>query len=86
MTMVTELADFVTSRKWEDLSPTSQKELKIRTLDALGCALGALNGPPITAIAHLVREFDGGGNQACTLIGRSGSKSAPDRATLHNGA
>jgi 2-methylcitrate dehydratase len=87
MTKVTELADFVNSRKWEDLSASSQRELKIRTLDALGCAFGALNGPPVSAIVRLVVEFDGGNNQlSCTLIGRSGSKSAPDRATLHNGA
>jgi 2-methylcitrate dehydratase len=86
MTMVTELASFVTSRKWEDLSPSSQKELKIRTLDALGCAVGALSGPPVDAIAHLLKELDSGGNHSCTLIGRSGAKAAPDRATLHNGA
>ena len=86
MTMVTELADFVSSRKWEDLSASSQRGLKIRTLDALGCAFGALDGPPVTAIARLVAEFDGGKNQSCTLIGRPGSRSAPDRATLFNGA
>jgi 2-methylcitrate dehydratase len=85
MTKVTDLAEFVASRKWEDLSPSSQRELKIRTLDALGCAVGALDGPPIAAIARVLDEF-GGGSEACTLIGRAGSKSSPDRATLYNGA
>lgn len=84
MTMVKELSDFVVSRTWDDLSESSRKELKIRTLDALGCALGALNGPPISAINRVLDEF--GESDTCTLIGRAGRKAPPDRATLHNGA
>jgi 2-methylcitrate dehydratase len=87
-TMVQELADFVVTRKWQDLSDSSQKALKIRTLDALGCALGALGGPPISAIDSVFAEWDAGKKiiHAITLIGSSGNKSSPDRATLHNGA
>jgi 2-methylcitrate dehydratase len=84
VTKVEELADFLVSRKWDDLPEASRRELKIRTLDALGCAIGALGGPPISAIYNLLLDF--GGAESCTLIGRAGSKSAPDRATLHNGA
>ncbi len=75
------------SRKWDDLPQSSQRELKIRTLDALGCALGALGGPPVVAIDRMLAEFaEGGAGQSGTLIGRSGRQSPPDRTTLHNGA
>lgn len=42
MTAVARLARFVRERSWDDLSDAARQELKIRVLDALGCALGAL--------------------------------------------
>ena len=45
-------------------------------LDALGCALGALDAPPVAAIRAQLEEF--GGRPLCTLIG--GGATAPDRA------
>lgn len=86
-TKVEELADFVVSKRWEDLTESSRQQLKIRTLDALGCAIGALGGPPIAAIYRVIQEFgESQHTQSCFLIGRAGRKSPPDRATLHNGA
>ena len=86
-TMVEELADFVVSREWNDLTENSRQQLKIRTLDALGCAIGALGGPPVAAIYRMIQEFgESQHTQSCFLIGRAGRKSPPDRATLHNGA
>ena len=41
MTVVERLARFVVARSWSDLSESARNELKIRVLDALGCALGA---------------------------------------------
>jgi 2-methylcitrate dehydratase len=82
MTEVERLARFVVTRSWDDLSETARGELKIRVLDALGCALGALTAPPVEAIRGLVQELDGA--PICTVIG--GGRSAPDRAALHNGA
>jgi 2-methylcitrate dehydratase len=82
VTAVTRLASFVVDRSWDDLSETARRELKIRVLDSLGCALGALDGPPVQAIRALVGEF--GGRPLCTLIG--GGATAPDRAALYNGA
>jgi 2-methylcitrate dehydratase len=80
--LVESLADFVVRASYEDLSGSSREHLKIRTLDALGCAIGALDGNPILAIRQLVKDFDGSSH--CTLIG--GGKSAPDRAAFYNGA
>src|SRR5581483_5257931 len=82
MTDVERLARFVVTRSWEDLSNTARGELKIRVLDALGCALGAHAAAPVAAIRAQVEEF--GGRPLCTLIG--GGASAPDRAALYNGA
>jgi 2-methylcitrate dehydratase len=82
VTAVARLARFVVARSWDDLSERAQKELKIRVLDAFGCALGALAAPPVRAIRAQLDDF--GGRPLCTLIG--GGRSAPDRASLYNGA
>jgi 2-methylcitrate dehydratase len=82
VTAVARLARFVVVRGWDDLSDAARGELKIRVLDALGCALGALRAPPVDAIRAQVEEF--GGRPLCTLIG--GGATAPDRAALLNGA
>ena len=82
MTAVEQLARFVVTRSWDDLSETARVELKIRILDALGCALGAIEAAPVRAIRAQVEEF--GGRSLCTLIG--GGATAPDRAALYNGA
>ncbi len=82
MTMVEQLAEFSASRSGKDLSAATRQQLKIRILDALGCALGAVNMAPV----HRVRRFvtDCGCDGPCTLLG--GGRSAPDRAALLNGA
>jgi 2-methylcitrate dehydratase len=76
------LAQFVVRASFGDLSETAAGELKIRVLDALGCAIGALDGKPLQLVRRQLTDF--GGNELCTLIG--GSKSAPDRAAFYNGA
>ena len=82
MTMVEDLASFVVSCSFEDLSEPAVEALKIRILDALGCALGAIGGKPIVALRAHLRDF--GGRPLCTTI--AGGKTAPDRAALLNGA
>jgi len=76
------LAQFVVDASFEDLSDAARRELKIRVLDALGCAIGALNGEPIRMLRALLKDF--GGAPYCTLIG--GGRTAPDHAALYNGA
>jgi len=80
--MVQDLAEFVVSRTFDDLSEAAVEALKIRMLDGLGCAVGALDGPPILALREHLAEF--GGRPLCTTIG--GPKTAPDRAAFLNGA
>ena len=82
MTQVQELARFVERTSYEDLSQEAVRELKVRILDALGCAIGALEGQPVRRIREQTAEF--GGNPLATLIG--GGRTAPDRAALYNGA
>jgi len=75
------LAGFASRATWENISPVAREALKIRVLDSLGCAYGALRGEPVGMLREQVDEF--GGNPLCTLIG--GGRSAPDRAALYNG-
>ncbi len=82
MTQVEQLAAFVVQTKYEDLSDEARQQLKTRIMDALGCAFGALEGPPIKMLQAQLDDF--GGNPLTTLIG--GGKTAPDRAALYNSA
>ncbi len=80
MTHVEQLAAFVTRASYADLSETAREQLKIRVLDSLGCAIGALEGEPIQMLRRHVDDF--GGTSRCTLIG--GGRTAPDRAAFYN--
>jgi len=82
MTQVEQLAAFVVRMTYEDLSEGARHQLKIRILDALGCALGAIEGPPIEMLQAQLEDF--GGKPLVTLIG--GGKTAPDRAAFYNSA
>ena len=80
--MLDQLAAFVVGTKYEDLSEAAIHQAKIRILDALACAIGALEGEPMKMIRAQIEEF--GGDGLCTLIG--GGRTAPDRAALYNSA
>ena len=82
MTLAADLAEYVAGASWDDLSEPARGALKIRILDSLGCALGALGGEPTRRVREQIGDF--GGNPHCTLIG--GGKSSPDLAALYNGA
>ena len=75
------VAAFVDRANWGDLSSAAREALKIRVLDSLGCAYGALDGEPVGMVRRETDEF--GGAPLCSLIG--GGRTAPDRAALHNG-
>ena len=81
-TQVEWLAGFVCGARWENISEPAREQLKLRVLDSLGVALGALDGEPVALVREQVLEF--GGAPLCTLI--AAGKSAPDRAALYNGA
>lgn len=80
MTHAEQLADFALRRSYEDLSAEARGQLKIRILDALGCAIGALDGEPVRKIRSLLEELGGSGR--CALIG--GGSAPPDRAAFLN--
>jgi 2-methylcitrate dehydratase len=82
MTEVQKLANFVSSRSYNDLSNEAIRELKIRLLDSLGCAIGSLKGKPIKMLKEQLDDF--GGRPLVSLIG--GGKTAPDRAAFYNSA
>jgi len=76
------MAKFVVRTAFDDLSKDARQQLKIRTLDALGCAIGALGEDPIRMIRAQMDDF--GGNGTCTLV--AGSRTSPDRAAFYNSA
>ncbi len=82
MTAVERLAEFAVSAPYEELSEPVRQQLKIRILDGLGCAIGALESEPAKIIRRNCAEFDPGGQ--CTLIG--GGNAIPEHAALYNGA
>jgi 2-methylcitrate dehydratase len=82
MTHVEQLAAFVAQTRYENISEEARQQLKIRILDALGCAFGAIEGPPIKMLRAQLEDF--GGKPLVSLIG--GNKTAPDRAALYNSA
>ncbi len=82
MTKAQELAAFGARSSYDLLSADARDALKVRILDALGCAFGALGGEPPRIIRGLVKDF--GGARVCTLIG--GGRTSPDRAALYNSA
>lgn len=82
MTEAEKMADFVFRAAYEELSGDARVQLKLRVLDALGCAIGALDQEPMLAIQAQIEEFGGPG--LATTIG--GGRNAPDRAAFYNSA
>ncbi|MBV8847388.1 MAG: MmgE/PrpD family protein [Bryobacterales bacterium] len=82
MTHAQRLAAFINQAEYECISEAARRQLKIRVLDALGCAIGALGSPVTQAIRKQICEF--GGAPLCTMFG--GGRSAPDRAAFYNSA
>ena len=82
MTLAEELASFAVRATYEDLSEPARHQLKLRVLDSLGCAIGALKGEPVRLVREHLEDLGYGGR--CTLIG--GEHSSPERAALYNGA
>ena len=80
MTEVHDLARFVTEAGYSQVGDEAAEQLRIRVLDTLGVAIGALDASPTLAIRQLTRSL--GGNNASTLIG--GGASSPDRAAFYN--
>jgi 2-methylcitrate dehydratase len=65
--MAQQLAAFVVKASYDDLSAEAVQQLKIHTLDAIGCAIGVMNATPLKALRAHVEEF--GGNPLVSVIG-----------------
>ena len=61
---------------------SARAQLKLRVLDSLGVALGALDAEPIMLVRRQLAEF--GGAPLVTAI--DAGRTAPDRAAFYNGA
>ncbi len=82
MTVAEQLAAFVLRASYEQLSEEARQQLRIRVLDSLGCAVGAVEGEPIGIIREQIDDF--GGAHRCTMIGAG--QTAPDRGAFYNSA
>jgi 2-methylcitrate dehydratase len=82
MTVAERLASFAAHASYTSLSEAARQALKTHVLDALGCAIGALDAGPVEMVRAHIDEF--GGAPLATCIG--GGRTAPDRAAFFNGA
>jgi len=82
VTRAEQLAAFVNRADYRNISEAARLQLKIRILDALGCAIGAFGSPLTRQLQAHTQEFGEGGR--CSLIG--GGRTAPDRAAFFNSA
>ncbi len=82
MTCAEQLAQFSVAASYASLSSSARLQLKIRVLDSLGCAIGALQADPVRRIRKYADEC--GGRALATLIG--GGRTSPDRAAFYNSA
>lgn len=80
--IVHNLARFIDQATFNDLSDEAVNQLKIRLLDSLGTAIGAIEGKPVQAIRKMVKDL--GGTPQTTLIG--GAKTSLERAAFYNSA
>ena len=81
-TLVERMAQFAVRASYDDVSEVAREQLKIRVLDSIACAIGALDGGPPALVRAQVEEFDASG--PCSLIG--GGVASPDRAAFYNSA
>lgn len=72
MTEVEQLAQFVHTADYAELSESVAEQLKLRLLDTLGVAIAALDAPALVAIRKLTQTL--GGNGIATLIGGGGAR------------
>jgi 2-methylcitrate dehydratase len=80
-TLAERLVAFALDTRYDDLPAEVVAEARRRLVDALGCAVGALEEPASSISRRVARRFQGG--PSVSLIG--GGASAPDWAAFANG-
>jgi len=78
--MIDQLSAFVTRVSYDDLSAQAQRQIKVRVLDSLACAVGAMGSEPMRRLQQQIEQF--GGRPLATMIG--GARTSPDRAAFYN--
>src|SRR5438067_12010006 len=81
-TLAHQLADYVCSVRFEDLSKEVVHEVRRRVTDSLGCALGAWNEEPCAIARRVASEFSA--KNGATIIGTA-HQAPPDWAAFATG-
>ena len=81
-TVAEDIGKWVANLRYEDLQPQTIQKAKRVLLDTLGCALGAVDAPPVRMARQVVALQ--GGNAQATVIG-VGSKVSCEQASFLNG-
>ena len=81
MTLASRLAAYALAQTYSDLDPSTVEQLKLRLLDAAGCALGAFGEDPVRMARKVAAA---GGPRESTLLG-TGSKVQAELAAFANG-
>ncbi|MGH8640002.1 MAG: MmgE/PrpD family protein, partial [Burkholderiales bacterium] len=84
MGLTSELANYITSAKFEDFTPNAVFAARHGIIDCVACALAGAN-EDLTKILVGFAQDTGSGNSGSTLIGQDMKASAP-MAALVNGA
>jgi len=80
-TLAQEMADWISALRYESLPAEIIDKAKLVLLDTLGCAMGALNAPPVR-LARLVAK-EQGGNPLATPIGTDWQTSTEHAAFIN---
>lgn len=78
MTILESMARQLASLRYEDLPPSAVEAAKVRLLDSVGCALGALGIDPAPLVIQHVADL--GGKPECTVIGAGLRTNCPGAA------
>jgi len=79
--MLTDLARWVATVKYDDFPPEVVAKTKRLLLDTFGCAIGAVEGDPIRIVSRVIRQQ--GGHPQATILG-AGWKASAEQATFLN--
>ena len=64
MTLAEQMATFVVHASHGDLSAAARQQFKMCVLDALGCAIGALDSEPPRIIRRQITQLSDGGRRS----------------------
>jgi len=82
LNLAEKLSEYASGLDYGDLRQSTIKETKRRIVDALGCAMGAFNEPPVRMARKALLQDASGGSS--TILGTR-AKTAPDVAAFVNG-